>query len=349
MSPPSGSNALASDLRRVTFLVDPSMYERRNAFPREVYGDLDRVVRPDLHYHYSGPICAHRWLNVCEDPAYGHTQLLDGVDRALPDVIEAMRLDSGGLSRINLASLGPGDGSLDARMLRMLDAEMTVESYCGLDFSIELLRRTVHRIASAEGLHHEFPVTAICGDFTELEVTLPDFTPGALRLFTLTGLTLGNYNESELLTQVGKLMRDGDYLFIDGRLHTLGVNPDGISLAPLKREEILRSYDLLSVKEFVFAPAEVATFATSSDVKIEYDITSAVTSVPNALNVVIYCTGLRTTMRLTGKPVERDRLDLAVTTMYNYSDLASWFGTVGFSTVWNSDADGIAMFLLRKH
>jgi hypothetical protein len=325
------------------------MYEKRNAFPREVYGDLDRVVRTDLHYHYSGPICAHRWLDVCEDPAYGHHGLLNRLDQVFPGAIEAMRVDSGGLSRINLASLGPGDGSLDERMLKIFDSEMTVDSYCGLDFSIELLRRAVHRIAGADELRHEFPITAICGDFTKLEAKLPEFTPGqSLRMFSLIGLTLGNYRESELLTQVGKLMHDGDYLFVDARLHTLGPSVDGYSLSPSEREEVLQSYDLGSVRRFVFAPAEVATFATSADVEIEYDVTDAVTTVPNALNVIIYCTGLSTTMRLTGKAVRRDRLDLAMTTMYHYPDLASWFGSVGFSTVWQSDAGGIAMFLLRK-
>lgn len=325
------------------------MHEKRNALPREVYGDLDRVVRPDLHYHYSGPICAHRWLDVCEDPSYGHHGLLDRISRVFPDVIAALRTESGGLSRINIASLGPGDGSLDERILKMLESEMTVESYSGMDFSIELLRRTVHRISHADGLKREFPVTAICGDFTELEAAMPDSSPGrSLRLFTLTGLTMGNYRESQLLTQVGKLMHDGDYLFVDARLHTLGATTDGYSMSPSKRKEILQSYDLQSVRRFVFGPAEVATFATSADVEIEYEITGAITAVPNALNVVIYCTGLETTMRFTGEPVERDRLDLAMTTMYNYADLASWFGTVRFSTVWQSDASGIAMFLLRK-
>lgn len=98
----------------------------------------------------------------------------------------------------------------------------------------------------------------------------------------------------------------------------------------------------------MFGPAEVATFATATDVEIDYEITGAVTSVPSALNVAIYCTGLNTTMRFTGQPVERDRLDLAVTTMYNYPDLVSWFGTVGFSMVWHYDASGIALLLLRK-
>ena len=325
------------------------MYGRHNAFPGEVYGDLDRVVRPDLQYHYSGPICAHRWLDVCEDPDYGHGRLLRRIERVFPHAIAAMRADSGGLSSISLTSLGTGDGSLDERILEMLDSEMGVDSYCGLDFSIELLRRAVHRIAAAERFSHGFPITAICGDFTELESSLPDPASGeSLRLFTLIGLTLGNYRELELLTRVGKLMHAGDYLFVDARLHTLGPNVDPRDLTRSKRKEILRSYDLRSVRRFVFGPAEVATFATAEDVEIDYEISGAVTCVPGALNVVIYCTGLSTTMRLTGKPVQRDRLDLAVTTMYNYPDLASWFGTVGFSTVWHTDDGGIALFLLRK-
>jgi hypothetical protein len=329
--------------------MDPSMYAQDDEFSGDVYRELDRVVRPDLHYHYSGPICAHRWLAVCQDPDYGHGRLLQRVERVFADAVAALSSDSGGLSKIELISLGTGDGSLDERILHMLSRRMAVASYCGLDFSIELLRRAVHRIAGAHGSNRRFPITAICGDFTGLESTLPDCASGgSVRLFTLTGLTMGNYRESELLTRVGELMHDGDYLFVDARLHSLGADVDTHHVSPSTRQEILRSYDLPSVRRFVFGPAEVATFATATDVEIDYEITGAVTSVPSALNVAIYCTGLNTTMRFTGQPVERDRLDLAVTTMYNYPDLVSWFGTVGFSMVWHYDASGIALLLLRK-
>ncbi|MCG6987189.1 MAG: hypothetical protein LJF06_03235, partial [Gemmatimonadetes bacterium] len=85
-----------TSFRAVTFVVDPSMYGARYAPPREVYGNLDRVVRPDLYYHYSTPICAQRWLDVCEDPAYGHGALLDRVTEIMPEVTAALRADSGG-------------------------------------------------------------------------------------------------------------------------------------------------------------------------------------------------------------------------------------------------------------
>ncbi len=326
------------------------MHGRINAVPCEVYGDLDRVVRPDLHYHYSSPICAHRWLDVCEDPAYGHGWLVNQVDEIFPKLMDALRADSNTLSRISLTSLGPGDGALDERMLRSLDAETHLVSYCGLDFSFELLRRAVHRIAHAQGFRRAFPIRAVCGDFRDLSgAVMGDPPDECVRMFSLTGFTLGNYRECDLLERIGRLMRDGDYLFLDARLHTLGPWPDERRITDAERTATLGSYDLPAVRKFVFGPAEVATFASAEDVDIDFEVTRTLTVVPNAVNVVIYCTGLDTRMRLTGEPVQRDRLDLAVTTMYHYPDLVLWFGSGGFSTVWHEDVSGTAMFLLRRN
>ncbi len=136
----------------VTFLVDPSMCDGQNALPRDVYGQLDTVVRTDLHYHYSTPVCAHRWLAVCDDDAYGHGALLARLERALPSLISALRADRGESVPMSLVSLGPGDGALDELMLRALDATLDVEEYLGLDYSFELLRRSTHRLTHARGL-----------------------------------------------------------------------------------------------------------------------------------------------------------------------------------------------------
>jgi hypothetical protein len=343
------STAIEGDSGRVTFLVDSSMFGKRNALPREIYGDLDRVVRTDLRYHYSGSVCAHRWLDVCDDPAYGHCDLMDRLDEVLPDLLAVLLSDSACQSNISVTSLGPGDGSVDERILRNLDQEIRLDSYCGLDFSFDLLRRAVHRIAGAKGFRSDFPIRAVCGDFTDLTEVIPgNSATSCIRMFTMTGLTLGNYRESALLGRIRTLMGAGDYLFLDARLHDLGECPDKRDLSLSELDATIGSYNRSSVKRFVFGPVEVATLATADDVEIGYDVTRGLTVVPNALNVVIYCTGLNTRMRLTGESVERDRLDLAVTTMYNHPDLLSWFGSSGFSTLWHRDIGGMAVFLLKR-
>lgn len=334
----------------MTFLVDASMYNSHNALPRDVYGDLDTVVRSDLHYHYSTPVCAHRWLAVCDDEAYGHRALLDRVEEALPQLVEALGTDRGEAAPpLTFVSLGPGDGALDECMLRALDAAFDIKEYVGLDFSFELLRRAVHRLTRARGWRRPLAVRAVCGDFNGVNVSALGLngTPGE-RLFSLTGFTIGNYGEDALLAHIREMMRPGDYLLVDARLHSLGPLPPDRVLTPAESSAVLEGYDLRTVREFVFGPVEVATTATVDDVRFRFDVDRALTPVPNALKIVIACEGLDTTLRLSGTRVRRALLELAVTTKYHRPDLQTWITSAGFGTVWQRDLGGVALFLLKR-
>ena len=335
--------------RSVAFLVDPSMYAEAYAPPRDVYGDLDRVIRTDLYYHYSTPICAQRWLDVCEDPAYGHKALLDRVRDVMPRVVAALREDGGGRSAVELCSLGPGDGSVDERMLEGLAEGFSVRGYTGLDFSFELLRRSVHRLAQSPDLPQDLSIRAVCGDFTDLSaVTLGARAPDAFRVFGLTGFTFGNYPETDLLRNIGGLMEEGDYLFFDARLHGLGPLPDDLAPVQSATERTQTSYDVASVRSFVTGPLEVATTQSGAPAAVSYELARSLTTIPNALNLVIYCTGLDATLRLTGERIRRDRVDLAVTTSYHLPDLVAWIRGSGFTLVWDRSVGDVAFFLLRK-
>lgn len=334
--------------RPVTFLVDPTMYAGGSELPRDIYGDLDRVVRTDLHYHYSTPVCAQRWLDVCEDPAYGHRALVDAIGAVMPEVAGALRAASPGDRRLALCSLGPGDGSADERMLVGLAPAFEGVSYTGVDFSFELLRRSVRRLASVSSLPDDLTLTAVCADFTGVRSVPFPGDEGTVRLFALTGFTFGNYAEQALLAEISALMERGDYLFLDARLHRFGPLPDDMPAFNRERQGFVDSYDLESVRRFVFGPVEVATTAVASDVRFGFALGRSVTTVPNALNLVISCSGLDATLRLTGERVRRDRLDLAVTTSYHLPDLADWLGRSGLGTVWGGSAGDTAFFLLRR-
>lgn len=325
------------------------MYDARQGDPKRVYGDLDRVVRPNLKFHYSAPVCAQRWLDVCEDPAYGHHELLSRIDEVFPRLLRLARTDGELAPKVALTSLGPGDGTVDQCILRHLDEQFEVVSYCGFDFSFELLRRAIHRIGLGNGFRRGFPIKAVCGDFTDpREYVWDDEDGNASRLFSLTGFTLGNFPEKDLLSQIEALMRPKDYLFLDARIHGLGLVPDNAPLIRGSGEKAFNSYEIPTVQRFVFGPAEVATQATMEDVDIRLEVNRSVTTVPNAINMVIYCEGLDTVMRLTGQPVKRDRLDLAVTTIYRYEDLANWLVQLGFRLVASELSSGMAFFLLQR-
>lgn len=263
--------------------------------------------------------------------------------------MEALVSDRKTTSSIRVTSLGPGDGTVDENLLLGLNQDFDIESYRGLDFSFDLLRRATHRLATARGLRKSFPIQMVCGDFTGVESSLArDGDRVGRQLFSLTGFTMGNYREADLLKSIDTLMKPGDYLLLDARLHNAGAITEERFEDFRAAEEVSGHYDIDTVRRFVFGPVEVATTASAKDVEINFEVARGLTVVPGALNLVVYCTGLDTTLRLTGERVFRDRLDLAVTTTYHLPDLLGWFSTTEFETVWHEDFKDAAFFLLRK-
>lgn len=333
--------------REVTLGVDPGMVEAASGVPRDVYGDLDRLVRPDLRHHYATPLGAQRWLDVCADPGYGHATLLTLVDQVLPGVVDALREDGAGPA-LSLVSLGPGDGSVDERILKGLSERLSVDSYLAVDSSLELLRRSLRRIAHAGGGPDGLRIHGLLGDIrTATALPVRRERVGAPHLLVLTGFTLGNYPEPELVGGIRNLMGSGDYLLLDARLHHFGPLPEDLTGFREANGKAFRSYDLPSVRRFVFGPVEVATTACVSDVDVDFDVTRSVTCVPNALNLLIHCTDLRTVVRLTEERVQRDRLDLAVTTLYHLPDLLRWLDASGLGPIWHRSTDEVAFLLVK--
>lgn len=334
---------------RVTFDVDPSVYNGNSPLGlRELSTSLEGIIRMDLRHHYSGPICAQRWISLCGDPEYGHLRLVALINAALPKVIKAARADAGDLSAVDFVSLGPGNGAIDYRILRRLQADLLLKDYYCLDSSFELLCYAVKQILRSKALQR-LNIHATCGDFTKVRNLGPDANAkGPTRLFSLTGFTLGNFQEEELLTKISPLMSGKDYLLLDARLHRLN-DWDGKRILNGREKAALQGhYQPDSVKRFVFGPIETTSYAKWNDVQIEYEVAPKRTSVPGAVRIVIFCKSLDTTMRLTAKRIRKRRLDLASTTLYGYSELASWLESRGFQSVWRARAADVGLFLLRR-
>ena len=333
-----------------TFVVDPSMYRVGDYDSlASTYSKLSEVVRTDLRYHYTGPICARRWQALCEHAEYGHQELVGLVDEVAPGLIRRLKKLGEGRRLLNLISLGPGDGEIDTRLLQHLENEFEINCYHCVDTSFELLRSAVNRVSRAGLRHSDLHIRAVCGDFTKMRKLLfPTQAQKMVNLYCLTGFTLGNYNEELLLSGVAQGLSQSDFLFLDARLHSLQNWNGERSLTSEEKIRLVRSYANKSVNQFVFGPVEVATTATESNVSFGYDVDSKGTCVPNALVVTIYCQNLRTTMRLTGEPVECDRLDLACTKLYCYESLLSYFPTINFKPVWHINLGSVAFFLLSK-
>jgi hypothetical protein len=317
--------------------------------PDSIYSNLDKVVKVDLQYHFSGPIGASYWIKLCQLPEYGHPALVELIDTTLGEVICALLGIVPQMGTLNLVSLGPGDGEIDIRLLGNLENRLSLDCYYCLDSSFELLRHAVNRVLKSKILKTKFRIKAICCDFTQRKSFVPDCGSDlSVNLFSLTGFTLGNYNEVRLLGGIAAGMSPRDFLFLDARLHSLESCGEERELTHMDKLSLLNSYSQEMVNRFVFGPVEVATTSNATDVNFDYEVCNRITVVPKALNVIICCGELRTRMRLTGELVERNRLELAATTLYSYPELLKWFPTAGFQVVWHKNTGSIGLFLLRK-
>lgn len=340
----------AQQLDRVQFVVHRSMYDPGKwDASADVYFDLSKAVRVDLQHHYSGPICALNWITLCRQPEYGHLDLVDFIDGALPGALKSFRAKNPRINRMDLVSLGPGDGEIDIRLLRNIEEHFELPCYYCLDFSFDLLREAVSRVLEAPSLKNAFRIKAICGDFAEIAGLIRsndrDETAG---LFSLTGFTLGNYSEAKLLQHIAAAMSPSDVLFLDCHLHNLS-DWDGLrTLSPHETSSLFAGYSQSLTNRFVFGPVETATLARFTDVLFACETDRKVTTVPHAFNVIIYCRELQTRMRFTDEIVQRDRLDLACTTFYDYGKLLDWFPTVGFQPIWQCSNGSIGLFLLER-
>jgi hypothetical protein len=182
----------------------------------------------------------------------------------------------------------------------------------------------------------------------ELENLAPIYRYDPTRnLFSLLGNTIGNYNESNLLRAISKGMNSDDLLLVDARLHTL----DWDGKRPLEKDEketILRGYTHDTNNQFAFGPVERATAANPNEVTFGYRVDTRTTNVEQAANIVTYCEGLKTRLKSSGKAVKRNRLDLAVTTVYSYDALKRWFPRRGFKVLWSDKQGNTGLFLLEK-
>lgn len=296
----------------------------------------------DLKFNYLGSFCASNWLTLTDDPSYGHSELEQIIKDSLSDIVKYCKLEKD--DEIDLISLGPGDGKIDRFILRELQRQSKLINYYPLDISFDLLQKATSQILNTPFLPKTFRVKAIHGDFLELIRYFPIYGyDNSINFFSLLGYTLGNYNEGELIGKVKEGMLKGDFLLIDSRLHNFG------PIGKLKAEEkamIRNNYQ--QTNRFSFGAVESVTIADFRDASFDYAVSKEYTVVPNAVNLVTYCTNLHTKFRHNYKTLKRERLNLSLTTLYSFDDLSEWFEDRGFNIVWKKKVKDTGLFLLTK-
>lgn len=330
------------------FIVDSSLSHSISAIELEtdVISYLTSGASPNLKFNYLGALGAKNWLNLTTDPTYGHADLVGAFRQHTIEIVEATKLEG---QRVDLVSLGPGDGALDLVLLAAFQKRATLAHYYPLDLSIELLQTAVSNVVKAGAwFKKNFRIKAIHGDFTSLVRYKPIycFDP-AVNFISLIGYTFGNHNEAELLGKLREGMDPGDYLLIDARLHQEGMYR---GQRPSKEEivEITRSYSHGLNNSFAFGPVEATTVAEHAATVFKYEVNGRYTAVPKALNIITYVENLQTKFRSNGRKLNKRRLDLTVTTIYDDNSLSNWLIERGFDLVWRRKENRTAFYLLRK-
>ena len=76
--------------------------------------------RLDLKNHYSGSFCASNWINLSEDPGYGHSELINHITNNLGEIFDRCNFESE--EKVDFVSLGCGDGKIDKKILYQLQS-----------------------------------------------------------------------------------------------------------------------------------------------------------------------------------------------------------------------------------
>ena len=322
----------------------------------------------DLKYHYVGWKMAENWNALTDDVTYAHANHRS----ELAGRLEKMTAFLPKGATLRYISLGPGDGKTDVELLPVLSRRLDITSCFFVDVSIELLQVSTNRVITdliETGLLSPRHIRAVLGDF---EDSLKNLSPvltgfGDVSLYVLSGFTIGNSTERQLLTSLAQGMQPGDFLLMDARLHGLG---QVSTISEDQEEALLKPYKSTAMKKFAFGPVEdlcdYVVRLNDPEVTIDYSPrigTRFTTDVPNAINVYIDVAGIYASpefrekvglnpLRMPGA-AGRERkksLRLVTLTFYDLPALAAWIDESEVFTVRAEDTldNNIGVLLLER-
>jgi hypothetical protein len=334
-----------------------------------LFRDMTRQIRASqtlsLKYHYVGTWMTEYWVEVCNDPDYGHEAIMKLVAN---DTLNMIKKAGPTSKALNVVSLGTGNGKIDVILLETLRYLFEVHFYHLIDISIDLLQLAVDVLVTYQ-LHKrkttlaELRLKAIVGDF---EDNLDDLKPFIDRsnpvLFTLLGYTLGNSDEEKTMLALHRAMGPSDLLLVDARLHEGGPSVQAGSLTPAQKEAMERPYSSTAVKRFAFGPVEVASKFQCNPDRFNFERSIRVGAegpVPASINLFISCSGLCEDDAFRrwflddmdqglARNMGHDALKLARVTYYDDASLAAWFEAKGFTIADRATRNDTGMFLLKK-
>lgn len=253
----------------VPYVVDSALSLRLDRFQlmKDVKDAVAGGKSVDLKYHYVGQRLAGYWQAVCQEQGYGHDGLVEAEQAAMTELVAAANLTE---TSLGLISLGPGDGTPDSQIAQSLQqAGCRFRAYYPVDISDDLLRITINQFKKTidSGALDHMPMKAIQADFEDtLQIFDPVFNPYSedegddqRNLMLMTGFTLGNSQEGDLISSITGALYENDVLFLDARLHTFGRVVATNALSEAQKVELAAAYSSGPIAQFAFGPVEEAT------------------------------------------------------------------------------------------
>jgi uncharacterized SAM-dependent methyltransferase len=351
------------------FLVDAAFNRSLTqlALHQDVIGKIRARSPLDLKFHYIGWRAAQAWSRLTNDPQYGHIEHINQLGQWIPDLLN--NIDQS--KRYNYISLGPGDGRTDVHLFPSFKQALSFHSIFLVDVSMELLQLAtnalIEEVIVPEQSRDHPRIRAMLGDFEDNMNKLAPVlnVSGVQNLFLLLGFTIGNGSELNVLENLSRGMRSGDYLLFDARLHSFGADigqPTNDQMISLQYP-----YDTNNLKSFAFGPVEEAcdyvVRQTDSDIHFHFEPqahgTGYTSKIRGAVNVHIECSGIYESdafcnklgirrARTLKKPLP-SRLRLASITFYDFEKLSEALrDSTILKVIWAKKSSDSATFLLQR-
>jgi len=189
-------------------------------------------------FFYWLPLSVKAWLELCQGPQpyKNYSRSYELISKHAAEVAGRVRARIGRAERIEVVSLGAGQGDKDVLLLEALRARGCRVRYRPVDSSQALLEM------AAAGAHQRgFTVEGLKADVTSALVTeaLASLAEEP-RLYLVLGNTLGVTDPRRFARMLRKLLRREDCLLVDGEL--------------FDERGTLPSYDNPANRRFAFAP-----------------------------------------------------------------------------------------------
>jgi hypothetical protein len=313
-----------------TLYIGSTGYVNENVKTKIVDTIAQELVLPTV-YAYLTNAGFHNWLRLTQDESYEYyadsRDLLRRKASKLADKIKEV-LDT---DKLDLISLGPGDGAKDVVILRALTEKHFDASdlyYYPFDVNPSMISQAMNTTGGVRSLK-KIQVKAILAEFA----SLPQFSAiyqyrPAPNVLTLLGNTLGNLSNDRLfLEQIyGGAMSSGDLFLLEVR----------------KAQESAATLRTEANKEFDFGPLEQIGIPFDPK-KLHYTSPSKTYSLVSNTSTI-----LATYESITYEKKKYEDVKLALIHEYEPQALEAACKDIGFKVVWQEENHSAAALLLQK-